>query len=287
MIPSFIITFREVLEAALVVGIVLSYLVRTKQTQYNNIVYLGVASGIVASIIGAVIFSTLAGGFTGRAEKIFEGITMLVGAFLLTTMILWMMKQKHVAQELEHRVATELTKRHKFGLCLLVFVAILREGIETIIFLNAASFVAANNSIFAALAGIVAAILLGYAIFLGSMKINIKKFFNITSIILILFAAGLVAHGMHELQEAKIITTVIEHVWDINPPINPDGSYPILHEKGYMGSILQSLFGYNGNPSLIEVLSYIVYLAFVVVLWKRVERVKLKPYADSASLAIF
>lgn len=287
MIPSFIITFREVLEAALVVGIVLSYLVRTKQTQYNNIVYLGVASGIVASIIGAVIFSSLAGGFTGRAEKIFEGITMLVGAFLLTTMILWMMKQKHVAQELEHRVATELTKRHKFGLCLLVFVAILREGIETVIFLNAASFVAANNSIFAALAGIVAAILLGYAIFLGSMKINIKKFFNITSIILILFAAGLVAHGMHELQEAKIITTVIEHVWDINPPINPDGSYPILHEKGYMGSILQSLFGYNGNPSLIEVLSYIVYLAFVVVLWKRVERVKLKPYADSASLAIF
>jgi high-affinity iron transporter len=287
MIPSFIITFREVLEAALVVGIVLSYLVRTRQTQYNNIVYLGVASGLVASIIGAVLFSTLAGGFTGRAEKIFEGITMLVGAFLLTTMILWMMKQKQVAQELEHRVATELTKRHKFGLCLLVFVAILREGIETVIFLNAASFVAANNSIFAALAGIVAAILLGYAIFLGSMKINIKKFFNITSIILILFAAGLVAHGMHELQEGKIITTVIEHVWDINPPINPDGSYPILHEKGYMGSILQSLFGYNGNPSLIEVLSYIVYLAFVVVLWKRVERVKLKPYAVSASLAIF
>lgn len=287
MIPSFIITFREVLEAALVVGIVLSYLVRTRQTQYNNIVYLGVASGIVASISGAVLFSTLAGGFTGRAEKIFEGITMLVGAFLLTTMILWMMKQKQVAQELEHRVATELTKRHKFGLCLLVFVAILREGIETVIFLNAVSFVTANNSIFAALAGIVAAILLGYAIFLGSMKINIKKFFNITSIILILFAAGLVAHGMHELQEAKIITTVIEHVWDINPPINPDGSYPILHEKGYVGSILQSLFGYNGNPSLIEVLSYIVYLAFVVVLWKRVERVKLKPYAVSASLAIF
>jgi high-affinity iron transporter len=82
MIPSFIITFREVLEAALVVGIVLSYLVRTKQTQHNNIVYLGVASGIVASIVGAIVFTTIAGGFAGRAEKIFEGITMLVGAFL-------------------------------------------------------------------------------------------------------------------------------------------------------------------------------------------------------------
>jgi high-affinity iron transporter len=196
---------------------------------------------------------------------------MLVGAFLLTTMILWMMKQKQVAQELEHRVATQLTKRHKFGLCLLVFIAILREGIETVIFLNAASFVSANNSIYAALAGIVAAILLGYVIFLGSMKISIKKFFNITSILLILFAAGLVAHGIHELQEAKIITTVIEHVWDINPTVNPDGSYPILHEKGYLGSILKSLFGYNGNPSLVELLSYLVYLLFVFGLWKKIE----------------
>jgi high-affinity iron transporter len=84
MIPSFIITFREVLEAALIVGIVLSYLIRTRQAQYNNIVYLGVALGIVASIIGAIVFTAIAGGFTGRAEKIFEGITMLVGAFLLT-----------------------------------------------------------------------------------------------------------------------------------------------------------------------------------------------------------
>jgi high-affinity iron transporter len=272
MIPSLIITFRETLEAALVVGIVLSYLVRTRQTQYNNIVYLGIASGIGASIIGAILFTIIADGFSGRAEKIFEGITMLVGALLLTTMILWMMKQKQVAQALEHRVASELTKTHKLGLGLLVFIAILREGIETVIFLSAASFVSTNNSMFGALAGIVAAIILGYAMFLGSMKINIKKFFNITSILLILFAAGLVAHGIHELQEAKIITTVQEHVWDINPAANPDGSYPLLHEKGYFGSVIKSLFGYNGNPSLVELLSYLAYLAFVFGLWKKIER---------------
>ncbi|MCK5194637.1 MAG: FTR1 family protein, partial [Desulfobulbaceae bacterium] len=92
MIPSFIITFRETLEAALVVGIVLSYLYRVKQTKHNNVVYAGIFSGLVASIIGAVLFTKLAGGFTGRAEEIFEGITMLIGALLLTTMILWMMK---------------------------------------------------------------------------------------------------------------------------------------------------------------------------------------------------
>lgn len=274
MIPSFIITFRETLEAALVVGIVLSYLYKVKQTRHNNVAYGGVISGIVASIIGAILFNVLAGGFTGRAEKIFEGITMIVGAILLTTMILWMLKQKHIARDIENKVATELTKAHTFGIFSIVFIAIFREGIETVIFLRAASFVSASNNIIGALAGIIAAILLGYAIFLGSMKINIKKFFNITSILLVLFASGLVAHGVHELQEAKVIPTVVEHVWDINPVLKSDGGYPILHENGYIGSILKSLFGYNGNPSLIEVISYFVYVAIVFVIWKSIEKSK-------------
>jgi len=273
MISSFIITFREVLEAALIVGIILGFLVRTGQTRYNNVVYIGVISGIVASIIVALIFTSLAGGFTGRAEEIFEGITMLAGALLLTTMILWMMKQKHIARELEHRVSTELSEAHKFGLFSLVFIAVLREGVETVIFLSAASLVSTNNTVIGALAGIITAIFLGYAIFVGSMKINIKRFFTITSILLILFAAGLVAHGVHELQEATMIPTAIEHLWEMNPPANLDGSYSILHEEGYIGSILKGLFGYNGNPSLIEVLSYFVYLVVVFLLWRNIERV--------------
>ncbi len=273
MIPEFIITFRETLEAALIVGIILSFLVRTKQTKYDNVVYIGIASGIIASIIGALLFIKLAGGFTGRTEEIFEGITMLIGALLLTTMILWMMKQKHIASELEHKVSIEIAETHKFGLFLLVFIAVLREGIETVIFLKAASFVSTNNNLIGALAGIITAIFLGYLIFIGSMKINLKRFFNITSILLILFAAGLIAHGVHELQEAKIIPTVKEHVWDINPELNPDESYPLLHEKGYIGSILKGLFGYNGNPSLIEILSYIFYIIIVIILWKEIEKV--------------
>lgn len=273
MIASFLITFRETLEAALIVGIVLSFLVRIKQTKYNNVVYMGIGSGIVASIVGALIFNRISGGFTGRTEYIFEGVTMLIGALLLTTMILWMMKQKHVAKEIEEKVAKGIAKTSKVSLFLLVFIAVLREGIETVIFLGAASFVSTDNTIVGALIGIVMAILLGYLIFVGSMRINIKKFFNITSILLILFAAGLVAHGVHEFQEAKIIPTITEHVWDINPEINSDDSYPSLHEKGAVGSILKGLFGYNGNPSLIEVLSYIFYLILVFILWKNIEKV--------------
>lgn len=273
MIPSFLITFRETLEAALVIGIILGYLLKMQQTKYNKVVYAGIFSAIISSIVAAVLFIKIAGGFTGKAEEIFEGVTMLIGALLLTTMILWMMRQKHVARELESKVFTEITEAHKFGLFLLVFVAVLREGIETVIFLGAASFVTGSNTLIGAVLGILVAILLGYAIFISSKKINLQKFFSITSILLILFAAGLVAHGVHELQEAKIIPALIEHVWDINPSVNRDGSYPLLHENGYIGSILKGLFGYNGNPSLIEVLSYIAYLGVVFVMWKKIEKV--------------
>lgn len=273
MIPSFIITFRETLEAALIIGIVLSYLIKTKQTKYNNVVYIGVALAIVASIFGAFLFNSLNDGFSGRAEEIFEGITMIIGAVLLTTMILWMMKQKHIVAELEQRVASEITETHKFGLFSLIFVAVLREGIETVIFLQAASFVSTDSNLIGALLGVGIAITIGYAIFVGSMKINLKKFFNITSILLILFAAGLVAQGVHEFQEAKIVPTAVEHVWDINPALNTDGSYPMMHEKGYIGSIFKGLFGYNGDPSLIEILSYLFYLGIVVLLWRNIEKV--------------
>ena len=188
-ISSFIIMFRETLEAALIVGIVLAYLAKTKRTKYNNIVYLGVAAAIVASIVGALFFNTLAGGFTGRAEEIFEGIVMLLAAVLLTFMILWMMRQRHIALNLHRKIETKISGGQKAELFLLVFVAVLREGIETVIFLEAAALASLEgNGIVASLLGIIAAIVLGYLIFVVGKKINLKRFFNVTSVLLILFA---------------------------------------------------------------------------------------------------
>ena len=247
MIASFLITFRETLEAALVVGIILGFLVKTKNTKYNNIVYTGIGAGIIGSIISAVLFINLAGGFTGRAEEIFEGIAMLVGAFLLTTMILWMMNQKNIAKELKQKVSYDIKNKDKFGLFFLVFISVLREGVETVIFLGAASFVNGPNTLLGGMIGVVSAIFIGYLIFVASVKINVKKFFNMSSFLLILFAAGLTAHGVHELQEAAVLPTYIEHVYDINHFVN---------EKGTAGSLMKGLFGYNGNPSLIEIICY-------------------------------
>jgi high-affinity iron transporter len=152
---------------------------------------------------------------------------------------------------------------------LLVFVAVVREGIETVIFLGAASLASPDNNAIGALAGIVVAILLGYAMFAGSRKVNLKTFFNVTSILLILFAAGLVGRGIHELQEAHVVPEVIEHVWNLNPPVNPDGSYPVLHENGLIGGLLRSLFGYSASPSLVEVIGYLGYLTVVWLVWRR------------------
>jgi high-affinity iron transporter len=266
MLQSFIILFRETLEAALVIGIVLGYLVRSGQTEYRKSVYLGLAAGVAASILGALGFRLLAGGFSGRAEEIFEGITMLAGAFLLTTLIIWIIRKSAHTAELERKVAARIDGTRRAGLFLLIFFAVLREGIESVIFLSAARFASGQNNLLGAGLGLAAAAVLGFFLFRGALKINLRSFFTVTNILLILFAAGLVAGGVHELQEAGLIPIVVEHVWDINPTVVGE-AYPLLHENGLIGSIAKGLFGYNGNPSLIEVFAYLVYLMAVLSLW--------------------
>jgi high-affinity iron transporter len=105
----------------------------------------------------------------------------------------------------------------------------------------------------------VVVIVLSFIMFKGIYRLDISRFFRYTSILLILFSAGLVAVSVHEFNEAGIIPGVIENVWDLNPPLNPDGSYPALHEKGLIGGSLNALMGYNGNPSLTEVIAYLGY----------------------------
>ena len=173
MLSSFIITFRETLEAALIIGIIFSYLSKIKQTKQYSVVNLGIIFGIVASLIGAYIFEKIAGGFKGVSQEIFEGIITLIGALLLVTLIIWMMRQKHVTENIEQKVSKEITSSKKFGLFFLVFVSVLREGIETVLFLAAAGFSTTTSSLLGAIAGILTAIFTGYLIFIGAMKINI------------------------------------------------------------------------------------------------------------------
>src|SRR3989344_8876029 len=264
MLESFLVTSRETLEASLVIGIVLAYLNKTNNHDYKKTVYYGIFFGIIASIIAAFMFTVFAGDFEGRAEQIFEGITMLIGAFLLTTMILWMMQQRHISKEIEGKVEKHLMSTQLFshiGIFMLIFVAIIREGVETVIFLNAINYASGINFVGGTL-GIIAAIVVGYLFFISTRKINLKRLFNISSILLILFAAGLVAHGIHEFEEAGIVSGIKTPLFDINN---------VLNEKGILGSFLKGLFGYNGNPSLLEVMAYLAYLGGIFYLYRRIE----------------
>ncbi|MDP3976236.1 MAG: FTR1 family protein [bacterium] len=270
---DFIITFRETLEAALVAGIVLSYLAHIEKKSWFSVVYWAIAAGVILSVAAGYAFETFLGGFQGKAEEIYEGVIMLLAAALISWMILWMIKQRHkIKAHLQQTVDRHVETENKIGVFILVFLAVLREGIETVLFLQASALQAGGNSVIAAALGIVVAIAVGYILFSGLKKMPIQQFFTVTTIILILFAAGLVAHGIHELQEAGWIPFLTQQAWDLNPAVITEGIYPLLHENGAIGSLLKHVFGWNGNPSQLEVLSYLLYLGVMAGVMRMAEK---------------
>jgi high-affinity iron transporter len=260
MIASFVITFREALEAALMIGIIAAYLAKMGRRDLNKHLYLGAGTAIIASVVVSLLFMTIYGGLVGRAEKIFEGGASLTAVAVLTYMIFWMARNsKHIKGELQEKIHLSISKGQVFGIALLAFVAVFREGVETVLFLGTLAMRSPMDTLIGSALGIFIVAILAVLMFKGVYRLDLRRFFQYTSVALLVFAAGLTAYGVHEFNEAGIIPPVIDHLWDINPPINDDGSYPLLHEKGAIGSILKSLIGYNGNPSLSEVLAYVAY----------------------------
>ena len=258
MIAALLITLREGLEAALIVGIVLSVLRRLDQAERSAPVWAGTFAAVVTSIVAGLALNALGVAFEGQGEQVFEGVAMILAAGVLTWMIFWMQRQgRSVQGELEMDVRRAVRTGSNRALFGLAFVAVVREGIETALFLTAAAFSASpTQTLVGGAAGLAIAILVGWLVFAAGRQLDIRRFFQVTSVLLILFAAGLLAHGVHELQEARLLPTLVEHVWDVNQ---------ILDENSTLGAFLKALFGYNGNPSLIEVLSYLAYFITVGV----------------------
>lgn len=271
MTATTLITLRETLEASLIVGIILAYLQFTHNQRYNIAVWLGVMAGVAISLLLAVLMRVYFGGLTGTTEAIYEGITMLAGAGLITWMIIWMMRQSRtIKKDVEHEVAVHLQNNHPLGIFFLVMISTAREGVETVIFLQAA--LAHTGGIWHMIGGFIgigAAICISFFVFRGIKLVSLRHVFKVTSLLLILFAAGLTAHGVHELQEAGWIPVLVQHIWDINPIVTLEGFYPVLHENGAIGSILKTLFGYNGNPNFLEVMAYLGYMFGIGLLWIR------------------
>lgn len=276
MLAAGLITFREGLEAALIIGIVLGYLKKIGRLDRQSYVWGGAIAAVITSLGVALGLQLVGARFTGRGEVIFEGTAMLLATAVLTYMIFWMRYQgRFIKVALERDVRVAITSGQNWALAGLAFIAVFREGVEMALFLSAAAFVtAAGEALWGGLLGLVVAIAVGWLVFATTVRLNVQRFFDLTSVLLLLFAAGLLAHGIHEFQEAGLIPVIVEHLWDTNH---------ILEEKSTLGSTLKALFGYNGNPSLLEVVAYWGYWAVVVtgVRWWT-QRLAMRPSQEPA-----
>jgi high-affinity iron transporter len=269
MLPSFLLSLREGIEAALVIGIIIGVLNKTHHRELRPAVWRGVILAVVLSFAFGIGINAIGMEFTGYFEKVFEGLAMLLAAAVLTWMILWMRNQGgQIQRELETRTLQATVKGGTSALFALAFLAVFREGIELVLFLIAARMASDTISvIIGAGLGLGAAIMLGWLLFASTRRLNLKRFFQVTNILLLFFAAGMVAYGVHELIEAGWIPAIIDPLWDINH---------ILSDKSEVGSLLKALFGYNGNPALTEVIAYLGYFAILGTIMIRSQRNQIK-----------
>ncbi len=259
---SFVIALREGIEAALIVSIVLAYLKQLGATDRSRLVWWGTGLAVLLSAaVGTAVFAAGAE-FDGKAEEVFEGLVTLAAVGVLTWMIFWMRRQgARIKSELQEKVDTALVTG---GLALagLAFFAVLREGVETALFLFAAAKgtavegteVAPATQVTGAVLGLALAVILGALLYRGGIRMNLRSFFRVTGSILIVVAAGLFAFSLHELQEAGWLPFLDTHAFDVSASLPDDAG---------AGAILRGLLGYNADPTWLEVVGWAGYLAVV------------------------
>lgn len=271
MFASALITFRETLEAALVIGILITFLTKTNQDIYKKYVWFGAGLGVLGAVLTAFSLRFIFGTFEGRTEQIFEGVLMFVTAGFLTWMILWVHRQKGIVKQLHHQVSSHIKSGYTLGLVLLALSAVLREGVETVFYLQAISQIGGTSQWVGAFSGVMIAVVLGNAIFAYSVRVDFVKLLKITGAFLLLFAAGLVSHGVHEFQEAGLLP-----VFTFDPLINISH---ILNTETLFGSMLRTLFGYTPTPTLLELLSYGLFIYIIYLLEMMTNRMLSRQFA--------
>ena len=259
IIPSLIIGVREGIEAALVIGIILGYLVKIGRVALKRHVYAGTIVAFFASAgVAAVLFAATVE-FQGFGEQIFEGVTMLVAVAVLTSMVLWMMKAaRSIKVHVQERIEAVLKQSAVFGLTLLSFVVVFREGVETALFMfGAGALTSPFEAILGVGLGLLIAGIIGVGIVRVSWRLNLRRFFQVTGIFLVVVAAGLFANAVHELQDAFAWQFGSAAVYDLHLIFPADASNTV-------GYLLRGIIGYSDAPTVLEVSAYVGY--WVVVL---------------------
>jgi high-affinity iron transporter len=257
---------REGVEAALIVSIVITYLVRTGRGAEAPKVWIGTGVAVVLSVIvGVLIFSSV-GAFHEPYEQIFEGTTLLIAAGVVTWMLFWMRRQAGAVKgELQAAVDRAVAAGAAWGLAVLAFTAVIREGLETSIFLVGQATSARTEAIWivvGAAVGLGIAALLGYGFYRGSRRLNLAGFFRWTGIALVFIAAGLLSHGIGEFVEIGALGSGpwTATAFDISS---------VLSDEVGIGAFLRAIFGYSAAPAVLTVVAHVAYLVAVLALYLR------------------
>ena len=258
MLATLVIFLREGIEASMIVAILLAYLDRLGRRDYFKDVFLGVGAALLLATGGGLAaYYTIRSYDGSRVQTIFETATFLVAAAVLTYMTFWMRDHaRSISTELRSKTDAALDGRARWGLALLAFQAVGREGLETVVFTLAIIFSTSTaGALSGAVIGLGGALVIAFFIYRLGHKLNLARFFTVIGCLLMVFAAGLLADTVENLQELGWVRVLDVPMWHTGQILSEDSSF---------GDVLHSFFGYSDSPTPLQLLVYVGYLAVVI-----------------------
>jgi high-affinity iron transporter len=255
MLPAFLIMLREGLEAVLVIVIIAMFLKRFNRSRLFTYMWIGIVAAAIICISVGVFIQLAEKEFPQKQQELMEGIIGFTAVGVMTWMIFWMRNQgrkikSEVEAKLTHTFETPSEKPARVLLSM-AFFAVLREGIESVIFLYSAQQSAGAKSLIGAILGLIGAIVIGVLLYEGVTKVHIARYFYWTSIGIIVYSAGLLASSLGKFTEAGVFSSLQSTAWDTSH---------VVRESSVLGTLLGGLFGYNDSPVVAQVIVYITYL---------------------------
>ncbi len=258
MLATLVIFLREGVEASMIVAILLAYLNRLGRREHFRDVFAGVGAALVlASAGGAAAYLTIRSYDGSRVQTIFETVTYLIAAAVLTYMTFWMRNHaRSLSRELRSRAEAALDGKARWGLALLAFQAVGREGLETVVFTLAIIFSTSTaGALGGAVIGLAGSLAIAFVIYRLGHKLNLSRFFTVIGVLLMVFAAGLLADAVQNLQALGWLRVLDLPMWHSGRLLSQDGAF---------GDVLHSFFGYSDSPTPLQLLVYLAYVAIVV-----------------------
>lgn len=275
MFSNFLIGLREGLEAALVVGILVAYLVKTDRRDKLPYIWVGVGLAVGISLLFGAILTYGSSTMSFEAQEAFGGIMSIIAVSFVTWMIFWMRKAARSMKSELHGKLDAAMALGPLAIAITATIAVGREGLETALFLwtNIQATGSSAQPVTGAVLGLLTAVVLGYLIYRQALAINMAKFFTITGALLIVVAAGVLAYGIHDLQEAGWLPGLSNAAFDISSWYSATSWY---------GTLMKGIFNFSPNPTVLEVVVWLAYLVPVMFLFVRGVRTPTTPSAVPA-----